>query len=34
VHDVARELDQVKVLAPPGLTEPGLAESVTLGPHQ
>ena len=31
VHDDARVLDQLKVLAPPGLTVLGLAVSVTVG---
>jgi hypothetical protein len=31
VHDAVRELDQVKVLLPPELTELGLAEIVTDG---
>jgi hypothetical protein len=30
-HEAARELDQVKVLLPPELTELGLAEIVTVG---
>jgi len=33
VHDVARVLDQLNVLLPPGLTVRGLAESVTVGAH-
>jgi hypothetical protein len=34
VQEVARVLDQLNVLAPPELTELGLAESVTVGPCQ
>jgi len=33
-HAVARALDQLNVLLPPGLTERGLAESVTVGPNE
>jgi hypothetical protein len=33
-HAVARVLDQLNVLAPPGLTELGLEVSVTVGDHQ
>jgi hypothetical protein len=34
VHAVVRVLDQLNVLAPPGLTVRGLAVSVTVGDHQ
>jgi hypothetical protein len=34
VHEDARVLDQLNVLVPPRLTEPGLAEIVTVGDRQ